>query len=216
MIGALFLLSLSQEHPCRTKRAQHRPWTTLNASSPSSSPSTFPLLRVTRLSPSYPRESIVRSRGAPWLGLGTARGWLPRRRGRYRGLRRHPNDAGECRSAERQAGFGDRRTLTRRGCARSFPTFPSRPPCAVPWFIQVYVIFRVCGDICLGFPFFLLCYLPKYIIRNVSSRFLSFHLYSFAHLLYDPLLILCLLFAPIYYVCFVQAYLLRGDILRHN
>lgn len=36
----------------------------------------FPLLLATRLSPSFPCESIVRSRGAPWLGSGTVRGWL--------------------------------------------------------------------------------------------------------------------------------------------
>jgi len=36
----------------------------------------FPLLLATRLSPSFPCESIVRSRGAPWLGSGNVRGWL--------------------------------------------------------------------------------------------------------------------------------------------
>lgn len=36
----------------------------------------FPLLLSTRLSPSFPCESIVRSRGAPWLGLDTIRGGL--------------------------------------------------------------------------------------------------------------------------------------------
>lgn len=39
-------------------------------------PVDLPLLLSTGLSPSFPCESIVRSRGAPWLGLGTIRGQL--------------------------------------------------------------------------------------------------------------------------------------------
>lgn len=46
------------------------PWTPPHPRHP------LPLLLATRLSPSFPCESIVRSRGAPWLGSGTVRGMV--------------------------------------------------------------------------------------------------------------------------------------------
>lgn len=79
----------------------------------------LPLLLATRLSPSFPCESIVRSRGAPWLGSGTVRGWLlVGSRGLVEAVATTPEQQRRTPILRTTTGFGDRRISTSR--VRSF------------------------------------------------------------------------------------------------
>lgn len=93
-------------------------------------PINLPSLFTTRLSPSFSCESIVRTRGAPWLGTGTVRGWLlVGARGLVDGVATTPEQRRRAPIHRATTGFGDRRTLLCRSCVRSFLAFPSRSPC---------------------------------------------------------------------------------------
>lgn len=140
-------MSLSLEHPYRTKRAHRRPWTTLNTPPHPRHP--LPVLLATRLSPSFPCESIVRSRGAPWLSSSTVRGWLlAGSRGLVEAVATTPEQQRRTPILRTTTGFGDRRISTPR--VRSFLSRTFLYYSLICPNIH-YILYDICSrDICLA------------------------------------------------------------------
>jgi len=149
--------------------------------------------RYPRLSPSYPRESIVRGRCAPWLGS-AARGWFRRRAAQRVATTPERRRRAPIRRAT--TGFGDRRTLS-QGRARSF-LLVCTPLASTPLpFLGLSRYTRRIAprkrDIFVWTLLLLLLFLFFFPFLSLSLSFmlppahhsechsLSVHLYSFAH-----------------------------------